>query len=163
MDVDRFYDDDEHFSCASKWSSTDTYIHSVFTYIVCMLTSSVVMMSSSVVLANSAYRHLYPLFYFTDCVLTGSASAQIGTCDTDQFKCANKMCIPASKVCNNVQDCDDSSDENGCRKYTSSSTSSAGLFREMVRLADVCSVFLMKFLSGIEGTVHFHFELVNYS
>ena len=49
-------------------------------------------------------------------MLTGSMSTQTSTCDAEQFKCANKKCVPASKVCNNVQDCDDASDENGCRK-----------------------------------------------
>lgn len=40
-------------------------------------------------------------------------------CEADEFKCGTLQCIAASKVCNNVRDCDDASDEIGCRKFSS--------------------------------------------
>ena len=31
-----------------------------------------------------------------------------------QYKCANGNCIDSAKVCDEVDDCQDASDENGC-------------------------------------------------
>lgn len=42
--------------------------------------------------------------------------SKVGVCEADQFKCANKQCVASVQVCNNVQDCQDASDENGCHK-----------------------------------------------
>ena len=37
-------------------------------------------------------------------------------CRPDQFKCANSKCVEAGQVCDDIDDCGDASDENGCRK-----------------------------------------------
>ena len=36
------------------------------------------------------------------------------TCAEDEFTCANGDCIPNTYTCDNVDDCDDQSDEEGC-------------------------------------------------
>jgi len=35
-------------------------------------------------------------------------------CDSDQFECDTGACIPDSYVCDEFNDCDDFSDEQGC-------------------------------------------------
>lgn len=35
-------------------------------------------------------------------------------CNTGQFSCGNKKCIPLEKKCNTINDCGDSSDELNC-------------------------------------------------
>ncbi|XP_076440226.1 low-density lipoprotein receptor-related protein 2-like [Babylonia areolata] len=52
-----------------------------------------------------------------------STKAPTRKCEADEFKCTNKQCIAASMVCNNVQDCDDASDENGCQKNSDTTAS----------------------------------------
>jgi len=39
------------------------------------------------------------------------------SCRADQFKCANHHCISSDSVCDQYDDCGDSSDEIGCREY----------------------------------------------
>lgn len=38
-------------------------------------------------------------------------------CTSIEFRCANEQCIHNKKVCDHADDCGDSSDELGCRKY----------------------------------------------
>ncbi|XP_069107725.1 low-density lipoprotein receptor-related protein 8-like [Argopecten irradians] len=35
-------------------------------------------------------------------------------CSTDQYRCVNRQCIDATKVCNAIMDCEDASDERDC-------------------------------------------------
>ena len=35
-------------------------------------------------------------------------------CTSDQFTCTNGQCIPSADRCNDVSDCTDGSDEQGC-------------------------------------------------
>ncbi|XP_072165248.1 apolipoprotein(a)-like [Diadema setosum] len=43
-------------------------------------------------------------------------------CGSNEFQCANLMCIPESERCNNVDDCRDNSDEINCRPVTETET-----------------------------------------
>ena len=45
-------------------------------------------------------------------------AALSGTCQSDQFKCANKKCVDGGDVCDDIDDCGDLTDEIGCRKWT---------------------------------------------
>lgn len=38
-------------------------------------------------------------------------------CIYNEFRCANEKCIDKKKLCDHADDCGDSSDELGCRKY----------------------------------------------
>ena len=60
-------------------------------------------------------------------------------CSPDQFKCANSRCVNARQVCDDVDDCGDASDENGCREFNS-----------------LCSYELVSYLGFALNISHFH-------
>lgn len=41
----------------------------------------------------------------------------IGDCSDDEFQCGSSECIHTDKVCNEIIDCSDGSDEKFCGKY----------------------------------------------
>lgn len=49
--------------------------------------------------------------------LVTSGEANLGLCMFGEFKCANKKCISAFAVCDDIDDCGDASDERGCREW----------------------------------------------
>eukprot|EP00117_Sycon_ciliatum_P042503 scpid2178/ scgid30914/ MAM and LDL-receptor class A domain-containing protein C10orf112 len=50
---------------------------------------------------------------FTDC----AASKPILPCTRSEFECQNRNCVPLAQVCDDANNCGDSSDEQGCPSY----------------------------------------------
>ena len=72
----------------------------------------------------------YCVYYCTDC-------------SSDQFTCGNGDCVSTSHVCDAVNDCEDSSDENNCTINTPElSLSDAGLIIIFIIHFVVCEIVL---------------------
>lgn len=68
-------------------------------------------------LARHTRSHVVLLFY-----RISSGAAETPPCAADQFLCANGRCIGQRKVCNDVSDCEDGSDEHPYQDCRESST-----------------------------------------
>ena len=63
------------------------------------------------------YVYMYS-WLLISCFATGEAIRK-PVCTLLQYKCTNGNCIDGRKVCDDVDDCHDASDENGCSEYIS--------------------------------------------
>jgi hypothetical protein len=54
------------------------------------------------------------LFYFKEKNFTFFSSSDYRSCEGNDHRCGNGLCVPASKRCDHYYDCRDESDEAGC-------------------------------------------------
>ena len=75
-----------------------------------------------------------------ECIFLFNSCPPTASCTATQFTCDNKNCIDTNQVCNNNDDCGDSSDERFCSKHSNFSFHLSSLCTRQCIFMFICKI-----------------------